>query len=416
MQSNKTTPFKKDHQYFKFCAYGFLKNLRFYDAFLLLFFLENGISFAQIGLLYAAKELIINILEIPSGIIADTFGRKKSLIGAFGAYIVSFVVFYFSTEFYFLLVAILLYGVGDAFRSGTHKGMIMDYLKLNNWEAHKIDYYGNTRSWSQKGSAISALFAGFLVLYSGSYRFIYLFSIIPYLLNFANIATYPNVLNHSLKGKKQRKHTSFLAVLKNFFSFINNRKVFQVVNSSALHSSYLKAIKDYVQLIMVQIAILLPFLTTLDIKRKNGLIIGILYGCIYLLTSYASKKAYKVSTLKFKNIPRLTLMIGLLAGLTSGLFMIFEIWSLALVAFVVVYLIENARKPILTGILSNHVPNEILTSIISAESFYKTIITSVLAIGLGVIADNFGIGVSLMVVSSSLILLLVLIGVPKAQK
>ncbi len=118
--------FQKNRQYIQFCLYGFLKNLRFYDAFLLLFFLENGLSFSQIGVLYAAREIIINITEIPSGIIADVYGRKKSLVAAFGIYILSFIVFYFSTNFYFLLVAMLLTGAADAFRSGTHKGMIMD--------------------------------------------------------------------------------------------------------------------------------------------------------------------------------------------------------------------------------------------------------------------------------------------------
>ena len=72
------TTFSKDKQFNKFCAYGFLKNLRFFDAFLLLFFLENGISFSQIGILYAVREITINVLEIPSGIVADTYGRKNS--------------------------------------------------------------------------------------------------------------------------------------------------------------------------------------------------------------------------------------------------------------------------------------------------------------------------------------------------
>ena len=57
--------------------YGFLKNLRFFDAFFILFLLEKGISFTQIGLLYAIREVITNLFELPSGILADTFGRKK---------------------------------------------------------------------------------------------------------------------------------------------------------------------------------------------------------------------------------------------------------------------------------------------------------------------------------------------------
>ncbi len=73
----------KDRQYFKFCIYGFLKNLRFFDAFFILFLVEKGLPYTQIGILYAVREIFINIFEIPSGIIADTYGRKNSLIGSF---------------------------------------------------------------------------------------------------------------------------------------------------------------------------------------------------------------------------------------------------------------------------------------------------------------------------------------------
>ncbi len=394
----------KNLQYYKFSAYGFLKNLRFYDAFLLLFFLENGLSYAQIGVLYAAREIMTNISEIPSGIIADTYGRKKTLVGAFSFYILSFLTFYVSTNFQLLFMAILLMGIGDAFRSGTHKGMIMDYLKLNDWSQFKIDYYGNTRAWSQRGSAISALFAGILVLYSGSYRIVYLIVLIPYVLNFFNILSYPNELNHSQKARTKYQSRSIIGVFKNFLKAIKSRKVFYVINSSALHSAYLKSIKDYIQPIMVQIAIMLPVMASLDLKRKSGLVIGIIYFIIFILSSEASKRAYQVSNLGFKNISRLTLLTGLLAGVVAGMLFNFEFWVITLIAFIVIYLIENLRKPILTGLLAESVPNEVLTSVISAQNSYATIATSIIAIIFGFFADQFGIGISLLIVSSTLVI------------
>lgn len=136
----------KNLQYFKFCLYGFLKNLRFFEAFFILYLVEKEMSFTQIGILYAVREITINIFEIPSGIAADTFGRKKSLVGSFLFYIVSFTAFYFSENFWVFFLAFVFYGIADAFRTGTHKGIIMDYLKLNDWENQKINYYGHTRS------------------------------------------------------------------------------------------------------------------------------------------------------------------------------------------------------------------------------------------------------------------------------
>ena len=131
--------------------------------FFILYLVEKGLPYTQIGVLYAIREIVINILEVPSGFIADTYGRKNALITSFLAYIISFGTFYFSSDFGLFLIAFVLYGVGDAFRSGTHKAMIMDYLNLNQWANHKIDYYGHTRSWSQLGSALSSLAAGVIV-------------------------------------------------------------------------------------------------------------------------------------------------------------------------------------------------------------------------------------------------------------
>ena len=44
--------FRKDKQFYRFAAYGFLKNLRFFDPFIILYFREMGFSFLEIGTLY----------------------------------------------------------------------------------------------------------------------------------------------------------------------------------------------------------------------------------------------------------------------------------------------------------------------------------------------------------------------------
>ena len=77
---------KKDHQIWKFSAYGFLKNLRFFEPYLLIFLIGNGLSLFQIGILYGIREAITYIFEVPSGIIADYFGRKQELYMCFTFY------------------------------------------------------------------------------------------------------------------------------------------------------------------------------------------------------------------------------------------------------------------------------------------------------------------------------------------
>jgi MFS family permease len=384
-------------QYYKFSLYGFLKNLRFFDAFLILFLLDKGLTYTQIGGLYAIREVFINVFEVPSGIIADTFGRKNSLIGSLSVYILSFLIFHWASSYALFLIAFILYGIGDAFRSGTHKGMIMDYLRINQWEKFKINYYGHTRSWSQIGSALSSLMAGILIFLSGQYGNIFLYSIVPYLINLLLIISYPKELNFSPQKKKVKFNLT--QTLKTLGLVVKQRTVIDVVSTSAIHSAYLKAVKDYIQPLMAHIAIALPVLIGVSQEKKSGLIIGIIYFFVYIFTSQASKMASLFTTPDKRRIALVTLLIGFLLGAFTGLMYHYEWWWVSLISFVGIYLIENLRKPILTGFVAEEVPPEILTSVISVQSLLKTIITALLAFVFGILADKLGIGLSFIILS-----------------
>lgn len=392
-------------QYYKFSAYGFLRNLRFFDSFLLLFLIEKGMSFSQIGVLYAVKEVALNLFEIPSGIIADGLGRKKSLATSFVAYMASFVVFYFSSNFWVFLVAFAIFGLAEAFRTGTHKGMIMDYLKLKGWSEHKTAYYGHTRSWSQIGLAVSALFAGAIVLFTGSYQSIFLYSVIPYLLNLLLLISYPKELDKTLKRQSETVKGKLVEAGSEFILVLKQPKVLKLITSSASHTAFQKSVKDYIQPAMVLAIATLPFFANIDEKQKSGLFIGIIYFAIYLLTSRSSKMAGLVKDFNRKNTARWSLLAGLTFGVICGLFFQMSFGWLSVLAFAVIFMVENFRKPIMTGLVADEVPTSILASVLSAQSQLRTVMSVVLSVSIGVIADWLGAGNALMIVSGAFVVL-----------
>ncbi|HFX17720.1 MAG TPA: MFS transporter [Flavobacteriales bacterium] len=393
-------PLVKDRQYYKFCLYGFLKNLRFFDAFFLLYLKQKGLSYTEIGSLYALREIVTNLSEVPTGIFADTFGRKKSLMLSFLGYILSFVFFFIGQSYSVFFLAFLLYGLADAFRSGTHKGMIMSYLKRKGWLEYKIDYYGHTRACSQRGSAISALLAGIIVYYTGDYQYIFLISIMPYLLNLLLIWSYPDYLDFSDKKQKNTIKHNFLAL----WRALKNPKVLSIVHSSAVFTAYQKAGKDYIQPVMKNVAASLPILAAVYIDKKNGLLIGFMYFILYLLTARASAFSGFLAK-QIKNLSYKTLVVGFILGIGGGYFFNIQWWLLSLLAFAGIYIVQALRKPILTGYLAEAVPTEILTSVLSAESLYRTLLTSILAIGLGFFTDHMGLGYAFVILSSILLII-----------
>lgn len=164
---------KNDPMIKKFSLYGLLKNLKFFEPYLIIYLLSFNISLLNIGFLYSIREIIIYIFEVPSGIIADHYGKKNELMLCFLFYIVSFLLFFIGSTFYIFIIAMIFYGLGEAFRSGTHKSMILTYLEKKDWFSYKTYVYGRTRSYSLIGSSISSFLSIILIITLPATRWIF---------------------------------------------------------------------------------------------------------------------------------------------------------------------------------------------------------------------------------------------------
>lgn len=399
--------FIKNLQYYKFCMYGFLKNLRFFEPFLILFFVEQGLSYLQIGMLYAIREITTNLLEIPTGIIADSLGRRRTMISSFIAYIISFVIFFLAPGFLALGIAMVIFSFGEAFRTGTHKAMIFEYLNIMDWNDQKVYYYGHTRSWSQIGSAVSALIAAAIVFYSGSYKFIFLYSTWPYALDLLLMLTYPKELDGRrtiVDGKKIVRDLT--TVIREFMYSFRNRDMLKGIANLSVHSGFYKAMKDYLQPVLQTFALSLPVFVFLRDNQRSALVIGSVYCAIYLLTSFAARRSGSLAE-KFTGLGlplNISLFAGFGMGILCGAFFGLEIIPISIAAYIAVYVIQNIRKPMGIAYVSELMPRDILATALSAESQFTTLITATTAVALGFLADHVGIGNALVIISAVMIL------------
>ncbi|NCB01424.1 MAG: MFS transporter [Spirochaetia bacterium] len=399
--------FIRDVQYYKFCAYGFLKNLKFFEPFLLLFFLEKGITFLQIGTLYASREALINVFEIPSGIVADSIGRRKVMALSLLSYILSFIIFFFSQSYLLLLGAMFFFAIGEAFRTGTHKAMIFTYLKENSMLDLKALYYGHTRSWSQIGSAISALIAAALVFYSGSYAPIFLFTIIPYVADFFLILSYPKSFDEYTSHKEKTIPQIFKEVFKGLIVSFKNITLLKGIGNQAVYSGYYKAVKDYIQPIIKSVALSLPFFIKADQSKRTAFTTGVIYFVIYFLTSFASKYSHQLSN-RFSSPEKALnsyLFIGVFFGAVSALFYYAHLPLIAVVFFLMIYMIENLRKPIGIAYVTSLMDEVALASLLSVESQAETGFAVVFSLLIGILTTIFSLPIALFSVSIILLVL-----------
>lgn len=368
----------------RFSLYGFLKNQRYFEPFLVLFFLDQGLSFTQIGLLVAVRELSANLLEIPSGAWADLFGRRRAMIVSFVAYIISFLVFARSSTILFLGVAMVLYACGDAFRTGTHKAMIFSWLRAEGRLAEKTKIYGHTRSWSKIGSAVSIIIATVLMILTGQYRWVFYLSIVPYAVGILNFLFYPKWLDQApATASSQGALAQHVALT--WRRLRNSPSLRRLVLESMTFEGTFKAAKDYLQPITRQAALATPLLLGVHQKTREPLLIGVVYLVLFSLSAWASRNSYRMAKLcgGEENGVRMVwwgtfgLYAALVPVLLAGL-----MW-LAIAIFVLLNLLQNLFRPMHISRFDDHADEEIGATIMSVESQAKGVAAMITAPALG---------------------------------
>lgn len=411
-----TTQFRKDLQYFRFSLYGFLKNQKFYEPFFLLFLLNKDISYLQVGILYSIREIAINLLEIPAGVIADSAGRRRTMLISFIFYILSFILFYIASSYSALIVAMIVFGIGDVFRTGTHKAMIYDYLEANGWSGDRVAYYGHTRAWSQRGSAVSSLIAAAIVIITNSYNLVFLFAVVPYILNFINLLTYPAWLDGEQKSFTFRNfNNTFIKVIQSLARSFKKGYIIRLFTNSALVSGFYESAKDYLQPLVVAFAVAIPVLPSINNTDRSSVMVGIVYFVIFLITSRASQLSgsfAKASGSEARGM-NLSFFIFAAAGVTSGFLFHLGFESLSILFFVLIFVIENLRRPVCVAKIAGETDSSALSTYLSVDSQLKSIFTMVLSPLLGLVADMVTPGASIAIFSIVLMIIFPFIRISK---
>lgn len=372
----------------RFSLYGFLKNQRYFEPFIILFFLQQGLSFTQIGILIGFRELFINLVEIPSGAVADLFGRRRSMVLSFIAYIISFIIFGFSSDYWHFFIAMFFFAIGEAFRTGTHKAMIFTWLRLQGRLDEKTRVYGYTRSWSKIGSIVSTILAVLFVLLTNNYSYVFFFAIVPYIIGLLNFLSYPAELEgrpeKSVSFKKMAIH--LWECMRSAMANVNLRRL--IIESISFEGVY-KAVDTYLQPILKNIAIMLPIFILWGEAQRSSIIVGAVYIVIYFAAALASRNAYRL--VRFAgNEESGSLMLWILnAGIYIALIplLYFELYYIAIALFVLLAILQNIWYPILLSRFDAFATEEKGATVLSIESQAKSLSTMIFAPLIGLMVD-----------------------------
>jgi MFS family permease len=180
------------NQLHKFYLTEFLKTQRYFIPVMILFLQFHKLSYTEIFLLYAIQSFVVFLLELPSGVFADLFGKKAALIISRASLIPAYALFAVADHFWFFFLAMIFMALNKAFKSGTHKAYIFDYLEQNSSKITPSEVFGKNKFWARMGEAIASVSGGFIAAKLGFYV-VFLFALVPTIANFLIALTYEKI-------------------------------------------------------------------------------------------------------------------------------------------------------------------------------------------------------------------------------
>lgn len=174
-------------------------NLDVQRGLFVLYLLQLGITQGQIGILQSFLFFSCVALEIPSGLLADRYGRKHSLILGFLGLFISGIGFLLFSDFIPFALIFCLFGASIAMGSGADRALLYDNLLAEN----RTEEYPRIIS---RARAIGAVSLGLSMLLGGalqeamSWNSVYIFFAISKLIGaiMVSFMTEKNPLSTSL--------------------------------------------------------------------------------------------------------------------------------------------------------------------------------------------------------------------------
>lgn len=190
----------------------------------IIYFQQITDSYTLAMLVFSIASISTIALELPSGILSDFLGRRKTLLVCGLLSLFCFVFWALAGEFKsitLLFLGSILWGASDAFLSGTDEALMFETMEELGEKHNFNSFFAKACAWNQFGLALSAIIGGCIVYFT-SLQILAWISVIPAFLGFVSIFL--------LKEPQRTFSQPRISILKHFKKalkdIISNKKLF----------------------------------------------------------------------------------------------------------------------------------------------------------------------------------------------
>ncbi|MBN2421064.1 MFS transporter [Candidatus Woesearchaeota archaeon] len=369
--------FKKDELkhlwpfYLSNFLYGFLAVIA---PFVVIYFMDIGLSFFQISAFMAAIGISCFIFEIPTGVFADDYSRKASTVIGFLIIGLSGFLIPFSNEFIFILSLGFLEGLGISLISGASESWTIDNLnQLKRKDLHN-EFFIKERSIMSFGLIFAPLMGALIIKYYPMSTLWFVYGIGTMLSGLALIFA-----EEHYKPKK-------ISILE---SFKKN------ISGSTKGFKFILTKKNFLYFIIGSIFIILmdvgangwaPFLVELSMPVYG---LGYMVSAIAIFSVFTPFISRKLLGLGIRKVLLWNVFLSTLI-LFSILFINSPFYLIAVIVLILLDTITCVSKPITSSFIHKLLPTKIRATTLSSQSIIMRITMPVMVLIGGALLDIFG--------------------------
>jgi len=353
----------------KFYLFDIFAGMLFAIPVIVLFWQENGLSLTQIMILQSFFSLLLVVLEIPTGYLADIYGRKNILILSGASIFVGTLAYSLTYSFSGFLLAEMFFAIGLSLYSGTSSAFIYDTLKELGKEKDYRLVWGNAKYYTFLAMAVSNVIGG--IIGKINLRWAFYFSL-PFLF----VAVLVSLSYNEPRRHKMTVKESHLKNLKNIIkdAFANIKLRWIIVYTGLIfgfNSAGLWLYQPYFKL------------TGIDI-----VFFGVIFASFQIVAAISSKYAHRIEDklgLK-KSLVILVFIIALAYVLLSKIVFMFS--------FVFIYLFQFVRgfsEPVFSDYINKMASAKTRATILSVKGLFDRLTYALMIPFVGWIADVYSI-------------------------
>ncbi len=147
----------------KYVTLTFFQNLYLYNHVGTLYMQARGLSLLQVNSIWSIIVATIFLTEVPTGVIADRIGRKRSVVMALFLQFLGEFFYIFASGYVAFVIIAILGGIGYSFLSGANEALIYDSLPSENRETAMKQAMGRVGAAYQLAFFVAPLLGGLVI-------------------------------------------------------------------------------------------------------------------------------------------------------------------------------------------------------------------------------------------------------------